>query len=107
MANPPQFTDDDPINGHRKRAIPRSLSVKWTSSNNKKYLARITLNEEQVIAAFKSAYAKNPDEPKILQFKIIEKPRTIERNKILRTVEVYLKDADGAVQFKSDNIQVL
>lgn len=101
------FNLSKPLNVRTRRAIPKSLSTRWKGSNNKNYLGKVVLNEEHVISIFEGLAAKFPDESMIFQVKIIEKPRTPERNKILRTIELYLTAGDESVQINIDKVTVI
>jgi hypothetical protein len=88
------------------RGIPKKIEAGWWDLKGTDYHAEIFFNEEKTIADFQNFFKNVTNEETAIEFVFMEKPRTLNRSKVLRTLDIYLKNSDSQVKLETDSIKV-
>ncbi|MGD9202732.1 MAG: DUF2931 family protein [Chitinispirillia bacterium] len=96
----------NPINTRINRGIPKKLEASWWDLKGTEYYAEILLNEEKTITDFENFFKDVTDEETEIEFVFVEKPRTLNRSKVLRTLDIYLKNSESQVKLEIDSIEL-
>jgi hypothetical protein len=88
------------------RGIPKQINYRFWDLKGEQYYTQIFFNEERTIEDFERFFSDLSNDETNLEFVFIEKPRTLNRSKVLRTMDIYLKNADSQVKLATDSIKL-
>jgi hypothetical protein len=88
------------------RAIPKKIETSWWDLKGTEYYAEIFFNEEKTIADFQNFFKNVTNEETVIEFIFREKPRTLNRSKVVRTLDIYLKNSVAQVKLSPDSIEI-